>query len=399
MLNKELLSICFVSQEYPPETGWGGIGSYVCEMARALTTRGHSVVVLSRAVEKETYTFTEGIHIYRILPRWNMGGIRFFWRFQKIIDGYRYAVAIKLDELVKKHNIDIIESSEIYADLLYYQLTRKLRPAIAVKLHTPRWLVDRISCNKPELWNRLEYLAEWVTIKKADSAYSCSRALLTAGQKYLPKKKYSVVYNPVKLPDKMQMKDDDGKTILFVGRLEWRKGAQVFGTVIPEVLGRETGVNFVFLGPDSSWHGGHSLKDHILNQIPDEMKKSVKFYGGVSRERVFEHLKEAAVCVLPSLWENFPYACIEAMASGCAVVGSRNGGMSEMIEDGISGILIDPEKPGGISKAILSLLGDGRLRDRIGENAADRVRNIFSRDLIIEQTLEVYKQALQIHNR
>ena len=399
MLNKKLLNICFVSQEYPPETGWGGIGSYVYEMARALNEKGHRVIVLARAVEKESYTFTEGIYVYRILPRWNLGKIRFFWRFQKIINGYRYAVAGKLDELVKKHNIDIIESSEIYADILYYQLTRKRRPAIAIKLHTPRWLVDKIAGNKPELWNRLEYLAEWVTIKKADSAYSCSRALLTTAEKYLPKRKYSAVYNPINLPNKMLVREDDGRTILFVGRLEWHKGVQVFRTVIPKVLNKKADVNFAFLGPDSSWHGGHSLKDYILKQIPEEMKNSVHFLGGVPREKVFEYLQKASMCVLPSLWENFPYTCLEAMSCGCVVVGSRNGGMAEMIEDGTSGILIDPEKPEEISGAILKLLSDKNLCQQMGQNAAVRVREMFSTDKIVEQTLEVYRQAIEIHGQ
>jgi glycogen synthase len=397
--NRKSLNICFVSQEYPPETGWGGIGSYVYEVARALNEKGHRIVVLARAVEKESYTFTEGIHIYRILPRWNLGKIHFFWRFQKIISGYRYAVAIKLDELVKKYYIDIIESSEIYADLLYYQLTRKRRPAIAIKLHTPRWLVDRIACNKPALWNRLEYLAEWVTIKKADSAYSCSLALLTAAEKYLPERKYSVVYNPIGLPDKIPGREDDGKTILFIGRIEWRKGVQVFGRVIPEVLNKSKDANFVFLGPDSNWHGGRSLKEFILGQIPEEIISSIKFIGGVPRERVFEYLRKATICVLPSLWENFPYTCIEAMASGCAVVGSKNGGMAEMIEDGVSGILIDPEKPEEISEAILKLLNDRSLCQQIRQNAVKRLRGIFSTDGIVEQTLIVYQRAIEIHGQ
>jgi glycogen(starch) synthase len=394
-----ILNICLVSQEYPPETGWGGIGSYIYEMAKAFNERGNCVVVLSRAVEKESYKFTDGIHVYRILPKWNLSNVRFYWRFQKFINGYRYAVAKKLDELVKKYNIDIIESSEIYADLFYYQLTRKRRPAIAVKLHTPRWLVDRISSNRPELWNILEYLAEKFTIKKADSAYSCSHALLLAGEKYFPKKNYSVVYNPISLSNTIPEKGDDSKTILFVGRLEWRKGVQIFGKVIPEVLRKRPDVNFVFLGPDSNWHGGHSLKEYILNQIPDNMKSSVNFHGGVPREKVLEYLLKASICILPSLWENFPYTCLEAMAHGCAVVGSRNGGMAEMIEDGVSGVLIDPEKPEEISRAILRLLSDGHQRSQMGQNAASRVRNIFSRDRIIEQTLEVYDQALQIHDR
>ena len=214
-----------------------------------------------------------------------------------------------------------------------------------------------------------------------------------------PKKNYPVVYNPINLSGILPPKNDDGKTILFIGRLEWRKGVQVFGTVMPSVLKKNPDVNFIFLGPDSNWHGGHSLKDHILNQIPEDMKTSVHFLGGVSREKVFEYLQKASICVLPSLWENFPYTCLEAMASGCAVVGSKNGGMAEMIEAGVSGILIDPAKPEEISEAILKLLSDQGLRQRMGERAAARVREVFSADRIVEQTLELYHQAIEIHNK
>ena len=393
------LNICFVSREYLPETGWGGIGSYVYEIAKALTERGHCAVVLSKAVEKENYKLVDGIHVYRIKHKWNLDKVHFFWRFQRFVNGYRYAVALKLDELVKKHGVDIIESSEIYADLLWYQLTRRKKPAIAVKLHTPRWLVDKLACNKPKLWNRLEYLAEKITIKKADVAYSCSQALLDAGEKYLPKKNYSVVYNPINLSNTILIKENDDKTILFVGRLEWHKGIQVFGTVIPGVLKKKPDANFIFLGPDRSWHGGHSLKEHVLNHIPEEMKNSVHFLGGVPREKVLEYLRKASICVLPSLWENFPYTCLEAMASGCTVVGSKNGGMAEMIEDGVSGILIDPEKPEELSEAILKLLSNQSLRQQMGQNAIKRVKEVFSSDNIVEQTLELYHQAIEIHSR
>lgn len=399
MHNKRQLNICFVSREYPPDTGWGGIGSYVYEMARVLTEKGHYIFILSRAVEKENYKLIDGIHVYRLLPKWDLSKFHFFWRFQRFVNGYRYAVAKKLDELIKKVNIDIIESSEIYADLLWYQLAREKRPATVVKLHTPRWLVDKIAYNKPGLWNRIEYIAEKITIEKADMTYSCSHALLSAGKEYFPKRNYTVIYNPINLSNINPDKNDDGKTILFVGRLEWRKGVQIFGTVIPRVLEMKANVKFIFLGPDRSWHGGHSLKEYILNQIPEKMKNSVHFLGGVAREKVLEYLQKASVCVLPSLWENFPYTCLEAMASGCAVVGSKNGGMAEMIENGTSGILIDPEKPEEVSEAILKLLTDQSLRQQIGQNAIKRVREVFSSDNIVEQTLELYHQAIEIRRQ
>ena len=393
------MNICFVSQEYPPETGWGGIGTYVYEMANALGERGHRVIVLSRSLEKESYSVEHGIHVYRIKNKYDLSRKRFFWRFQKLITGYRYAVAGELDELVRKHDIDIIESSEIYADLLFYQLTRNTIPAIAVKLHTSRRLVDRIAQNEPKLWNRLEYLAEKLTIQKADLAYSCSAALLEASEAFLPKRDYPVVHNPIAFPQSLPLREDDGKTVLFIGRLEWHKGVQVFGKVIPEVLDRVASASFVFLGPDSSWHGGKSLKKFITDQIPEKMRGSVSFLGGVSRQEVFDHLRAAAVCVLPSRWENFPYTCLEAMACGCPVVGSRNGGMAEMIEHGASGILIDPEKPEEISEQVVRLLKDENLRRSIGQSAAARVREHFSSGRIADQTLEIYRRAIETHSR
>ncbi len=393
------MNICFVSQEYPPETAWGGIGTYVHEMARALTERGHRVIVLSRALENESCTVENGIHAYRILNKWNLSDKRFFWRFQRYLTGYRLSVAEKLDKLVEKYNIDLIESSEIYADLLFYQLTRRRRPATVIKLHTPRWLLDQTAHNRPDLWNRLEYLAEKLTINKADVAYSCSHALLWAGKDFFPKRDCPVVYNPITLPESLPAREEDGRTVLFVGRLEWHKGVQVFGKIIPGVLNSMGDARFVFLGPDRSWHDGPSLREFIVSQIPEKMRGSLSFPGGVPRQDVLRHLRKAAVCVLPSLWENFPYTCLEAMACGCAVVGSRNGGMAEMIEDGVSGILIDPEEPEGISVAVLRLLQDEKLRRKLGENAVTRVREHFSTDRIVDQTIEVYRRAIRIHDR
>jgi glycogen(starch) synthase len=399
LIHKRLFTICFVSQEYPPETGWGGIGSYIYEMANALTERGHHVIVLSKAIYKEGRETIGGVNVYRILPANRLKGVHFFWRFQRYFEGYRRCVARNLERIVKEHDIDIIEAPEARGELLWYQISQRRRPAIVIKLHTPRWLVDKLACNKPKFWNRLEYLAEKTSIRKADVVYSCSHALLEAGKEYLPPNDYPVVYNPINLSGIPPRKKDDGKTVLFVGRLEWHKGVQVFGDVVPLVLKKNPRANFVLLGPDSNWHGGLSLKGHVLNHIPESMKNSVHFLGGVSRDEVFRHLREASICVLPSLWENFPYTCLEAMASGCAVVGSRNGGMAEMIEDGVSGILADPADPEEISEAILKLLNDQDLRRQMEDEAVIRVREMFSTDKIVEQTLGIYRQAIEMHGR
>jgi hypothetical protein len=81
------------------------------------------------------------------------------------------------------------------------------------------------------------------------------------------------------------------------------------------------------------------------------------------------------VCILPSLFENWPNACIEAMAAGRVVLGSRHGGMAEMIEDGESGFLIDGRDPADIVRTITERLADALPRlDVIGARAAARIR-------------------------
>ena len=148
-------------------------------------------MVLSKSISQESHEIIKGINVYRILPINRLKDVHFFWRFQRYFEGYRKSVAEKLERIVKEHDIDIIEAPEARAELLWYQMFHRQRPAIAVKLHTPRWLVDKLACNKPKLWNRLEYLAEKTSIRKADLVYSCSQALLEAGKEYFPQKELS----------------------------------------------------------------------------------------------------------------------------------------------------------------------------------------------------------------
>ena len=67
--------------------------------------------------------------------------------------------------------------------------------------------------------------------------------------------------------------------------------------------------------------------------------------GKVQREELMERYTTADVICFPSWWENMPMVCIEAMLCGGIVLGSSSGGMSEIIEDGKSGFLIEPRNP------------------------------------------------------
>ncbi len=390
------LSVCFVSQEYPPETGWGGIGSYVYEMATALHKKGHMVVVLSRAVGQEYYRVQDGIHVYRVRIASPLSGTRLLWRFQNYLGGGRRTIARKLAEIVETHRIDLIEAPEARAEILWYQFLYSRRPAIVVKMHSSRWLVDRLCRDRLRLWNRLEHCYEWLSIRRADLVTSCSHALLTECVDYLPKRDYRVVPNPIRMP-KVIAPFSEYPEVVYTGRLEWRKGVQILRDVIPQVHQGAPAARFLLMGAELAGPNGLPMSEYILGGLDDRSRDQVQFIGAVPREEVIARLRSRPVCVFPSLWENFPYACLEAMAQGCAVVGSRNGGMAEMIEDGVSGVLVDPNDASMIAEAIRGLLNSPDRRRRMGEKAHHRVKEYFGAERVAEQSVAIYREAMARH--
>jgi glycosyltransferase involved in cell wall biosynthesis len=99
--------------------------------------------------------------------------------------------------------------------------------------------------------------------------------------------------------------------------------------------------------------------------------------------------------VLPSRWENFPLACMESMLSGRAVIASRAGGMAEMIEDGTSGLLIPPDAPEAITRAVLQLVKNPHAVGRLGAAGRERVLQWLAPDRIAPLQLAGYARAIK----
>ncbi len=84
----------------------------------------------------------------------------------------------------------------------------------------------------------------------------------------------------------------------------------------------------------------------------------MQLLGQVSGERLSELYRECSLFVAPSLWESFGLVFLEAMAQGKAVVGTTAGGIPEVVEDGLTGLLVPPGDANALAGAVLSLIGD-----------------------------------------
>lgn len=91
-----------------------------------------------------------------------------------------------------------------------------------------------------------------------------------------------------------------------------------------------------------------------------------------------------------------PMVCIEAMSQGAIVLGSSSGGMSEIIEDGKSGFLVEPRDSKILAEKIRQLLKlDTKQRVIISNNAKQRIKKAFSMDIVLERQIEYYKYVIK----
>lgn len=120
----------------------------------------------------------------------------------------------------------------------------------------------------------------------------------------------------------------------------------------------------------------------------------VDFLGAVAPASVSTLMRDADAIVLPSRGEGLPVALVEAMACGRAVVATRSGGNAEVVEDGETGLLVDPERPDQLADALLQLSNDRPLVARLGETARQAWRDGgWSADDVLAETTELYRAA------
>jgi glycosyltransferase involved in cell wall biosynthesis len=150
-------------------------------------------------------------------------------------------------------------------------------------------------------------------------------------------------------------------------------------------------VSLHIAGYFSSEEFHNSLKQFIRE---NQIEQNVWFMGRLTVDGLVKAFEECSIFVLPSEWENLPAVVAQAMASGKPVIATRVGGVSEMIQDGITGLLVNPGDGDALTRGIEKLLRDGELRSTMGRTAREETFKRFSEEVVARKTLEVYRTVL-----
>ncbi len=183
----------------------------------------------------------------------------------------------------------------------------------------------------------------------------------------------------------------DEKNILFVGRLEPLKGLDNLIRAVASIDHPEP-ITLSVVGGDENSQEKTRLQT-LVTQL--QLAQSVRFVGAVSQDDLPIHYNSADVCVLPSHYESFGLAALEAAACGRPVVASEVGGLPTIVDSGTTGFLVPPKRIDVMAERLCELLNDDLLRSRMGA-AARRHAETLSWDRSADSLLASYRALLPV---
>lgn len=415
------MKIAFLSYEYPPDTGYGGVATYTYQAAKMMSQRGHQVEVFAGSCDRTSTTLEAGIRVHRLQeskPK------RFYQPIAQI--------------LAQRHNIvgfDVLEAPELDAEARYILDLISDLPLV-IKLHSGNLLLWECnyyySSGKPARLNRIEWTIEgkirgfapfWkrqvppsgailtglkkvreldrleksITLR-ADRITAPSQAIIEKMVKRWGLEPSRVAYLPnpylpsarlLEIP--VETKTD---TITFIGRLEINKGVLDLAQAISLILPHFPRAKFRFVGATYQSLSLGDMRSYLEHFLLRRYRSHVEFTGAVPSSQIPDILADTDICVFPSLWDNFPCVCLEAMAAARGVVGTDSGGMAEMINSDRVGRLVPSCSPQHIAKAALELLKNPQKRMTIGRKARQRVLTEYNYQKISSLQEAIYDQAM-----
>ncbi|MFQ5577509.1 MAG: glycosyltransferase family 4 protein [Anaerolineae bacterium] len=213
---------------------------------------------------------------------------------------------------------------------------------------------------------------------------------------------------------------DGARRLLYVGRVSPEKGVHVLLEAFRQVAARfpqaqldivgprqNASFEFVVLVSDdeqvlklASYYNGPLRRGdydaHLQAQLPPELSGHVTFTGPVPRTRLVEYFRRADIFIFPSVWhEPFGMPVVEAMAAGLPVVATDSGGITEIVEPGKTGLLVERGNAGALADAIVRLLQDDALRQTMGAAAFKRAAEFYAWGRVAEELLRQYQAVLQ----
>lgn len=187
----------------------------------------------------------------------------------------------------------------------------------------------------------------------------------------------------------------DAAVLLFAGRIQPLKAPDVLLRAVAELLDRDPSLRSRLVVPVVGGPSGSGLEHpESLAQLASELRLDdvVRFVPPVAQDQLARWCAAATLVAVPSYNESFGLVAVEAQATGTPVVAAAVGGLTTVVRDGRSGLLVDGHDPRAWADKLRTVIEDDELRVRLEAGALEQARS-FSWERTAERTLEIYERA------
>ena len=374
--------------EFPPRI-IGGISTHVYHLSRALVEKGTSVRVITcdfpNAPAEE---IIDGVPVSRVdsgrVPESNF----LLWIYH-----LNSQMISKTTELFETERFDLIHAHDWVVGRAAVELKNRLGLPLISTIHATE--IGRGGSLDGEYRRKVRDI-ERLLVEQSDGIICCSNYMLDHIQYVLGavKTKIRVIPNGVEasrfnngrqpqlIPTGVS---GDRKTILYVGRIVREKGIFTLLDAFEKLREQGKDVSLILVGEGP-------LKEDLAKEVlRRKLNDRVKLAGFVDEKKLVSLYNSSDAFVLPSHYEPFGMVALEAMASRVPVVVSDVGGLSEIVEDGITGVKVPASNPSTLAEGILRVLEDRELSEQLKENAYRAVQERYRWDMIAEKTIEAYR--------
>ena len=392
------LNICLISREYPPDTAFGGIATFSRDTALMLTQRGHRVTVFSQSLSENREFDDNGVRVVKVKVPDRLNNYR-------VLPPFILAFNTVILQAIRRHHrdtpFDLVDAPDHLAEGLFASFTSI---PVVTRLHTPYALIVDMGLNNYTKGPSYHFIkaAERIALRRSRVLYAPCMDLARRSDELfgLPGVPVRIFGYPLDL-DMFKPATADtglaGKRILFLGRLEQRKGVVTMAGAFPELLKQVPDATLTLVGNDTpNITGGTSARAYMEEAFRRAgCLERVHFEKPVPLNELPALFHEHDVVWVPSFYDNYPLVCLEAMACGKAVVVSDAGGLPEMVEDGRTGLVFPAGNASALAERTARLFSDAGLRSGIEQNARRYTEANCSWDTIYDHTIDMYRFALE----
>jgi glycosyltransferase involved in cell wall biosynthesis len=405
-MNNRALRVAFLTPAWPIDVAANGIVTYVDTIATGLRAQGQTICILSAytasaSSERDLYPVERGQ--VSALERIRDGLAVRINRSAALRERFCRALVKTTRRAIAERGVQLLEMEESFGWI--QQIKPHLPIPVVVRLHGPHFANGPVLRVATDAAFHRRVRDEGVGIAMADGVSSPSRDILEQTKAFygLPLTDAAVIPypGPAVPPERgWSLAECDRSRLLFVGRFDRHKGGDVVIDAFRKVAHRFPEIRLCFVGPDDGItddQGRNWTYAKYLHERAPDVAGRVDWLGHQPNSSLADLRRKAFATIVGSRYETFGIVVLEAMAYGCPLAATRAGGIVEIIEDGVNGVLAQPGNADDLASAILRLLEAPEFAAKLGHRAAEDATR-YHPDAIAHQTALFHQSVLDRWN-